>query len=50
MKLQPIIYTKDTAAAVAWYGKVLDKEPLYRSDMQQVLHVERQYHPCDRTA
>ena len=33
MKLQPIIYTKNTAAAVDWYTRVLGTEPGYRSDM-----------------
>lgn len=33
MKLQPIIYTADTAAAVDWYGAVLGTKPTYQSDM-----------------
>lgn len=33
MKLQPIIYTADTEAAVNWYGTVLGSKPSYQSDM-----------------
>ena len=33
MKLQPIVYTADSAAAVEWYEKVLGKAPLFRSEM-----------------
>ncbi len=33
MKLQPIIYTTDTAAAVVWYGAVLGSKPTYQSDV-----------------
>ena len=33
MKLQPIVYTANTKAAVAWYGDVLGIKPSYQSDM-----------------
>lgn len=33
MRLQPIIYTTDMLAAVAWYSTVLGSEPTYTSDM-----------------
>ena len=33
MRLQPIIYTTDMPAAVAWYSTVLGSEPTYTSDM-----------------
>lgn len=33
MRLQPIVYTTDTAAAAAWYGTVLGIEPSYQSDV-----------------
>ena len=32
MRLQPIIYTTDMPAAVAWYSTVLGGEPTYTSD------------------
>ena len=33
MKLQPIIYTTDMAAAVSWYSTVIGSEPGYQSDV-----------------
>ena len=33
MRLQPIIYTTDVPAAVAWYSTVLGSEPTYSSEM-----------------
>ncbi len=33
MRLQPIIYTTDMRAAVAWYSAVLGSEPTYTSDV-----------------
>lgn len=32
MRLQPIVYTSDTARSVAWYSKVIDAEPSYASE------------------
>lgn len=33
MRLQPIVYTKDMAQAVTWYGHVLGTTPSYESDV-----------------
>ncbi len=33
MKLQPIIYTGNTEAAVEWYGHVIGSKPTIESDM-----------------
>jgi len=33
MRLQPIVYTRDMAQAVAWYGHLLGMSPSYQSDI-----------------
>ena len=33
MRLQPIVYTTDTAATATWYATVLGIEPAYQSDV-----------------
>lgn len=43
MKLQPIIYTTDSAAAVDWYGKLLDRKPLYQSEVWSTFDYETAY-------
>lgn len=40
MRLQPIIYTTDSARLVAWYGKVLGTEPTYQSEVWSTFDVD----------
>lgn len=40
MKLQPIVYTTNSARAVEWYGKMLDLEPEYQSDVWTTFDVD----------